>query len=360
MRSSLALSAITGRTVRIVNIRAGRRKPGLRPQHLTSVRAAAKVCDAAVEGANLDSQSLRFEPRSSPRAGTYTFDVAQVAKGGSAGAVTLVLQTVLLPLLLADGPSNLTLRGGTHVAWSPPYDYVRRVLLPTLARMGGQAKASIEKWGWYPIGGGSVKVVVQGIGNADGVPGGGDTVGGSPNGDRGDVSFPLRGLDLRDRGELLRVRGVSVGSNLPKHVRVRQERAALQALRSSGVNARIDVVDAPAQGKGTAVFLWAECENAVAGFTSLGALGKPAEQVAEEAARDLLAYLKGDGALDRYLPDQLILPLALAGDRSRLTTTEVTQHMLTNAWVVSQFLPRSIRVDGPEGEPGTCWIGDWS
>jgi RNA 3'-terminal phosphate cyclase (ATP) len=335
LRTSLALSAITGQPVRIERIRAGRRKPGLMPQHLTCVRAVAKVCNAQVEGARLKSQSLTFVPGTPPQAGTYTFDVAQAAKGGSAGAVSLILQAVLLPLILAQGTSHLILRGGTHVNWSPPFDYVKRVYLPTLLWMGPKAKVSIRKWGWYPIGGGEVQSTVVGQG--------------------GDV--PLVGLDLHQRGELLRVRGISASSNLPKHIRTRQEGAALQALRSSGVNARIDVVDAPAKGQGTVVFLWAEFERAVAGFTSLGERGKPAERVAEEAANDLLAFLQGDAALDRYLADQLVLPMALAQGISHFTTQEVTQHLLTNAWVVERFLPGRVRIEGDEGAPGTCRIG---
>jgi RNA 3'-terminal phosphate cyclase (ATP) len=334
LRTSLALSAITGRPVRIERIRAGRRKPGLRPQHLTGVRAAARICNAQVVGAKLNAQELTFTPGTSPQAGTYTFDVAQAAKGGSAGSVSLVLHTVLLPLALAEGTSQLTLKGGTHVAWSPPFDYVKRVYLPALVRAGIKAKARIAKWGWFPIGGGDVRVTIEGRG----------------------ADAPLIGLDLTDRGELLRVRGVSVSSNLPKHIRTRQERAALQALRSSGVNARIDVIDAPSKGTGTAVFLWAESENAVAGFTSLGKRGKPAERVAEEAADDLLEYMENGAALDRYLADQLVLPLALAEAASAFATEEVTQHLLTNAWVVNQFLPGRVRVVGGEGEPGLCGV----
>lgn len=331
LRTSLALSALTGQAVRIERIRAGRRKPGLAPQHLTGVRAIAKVCDALVEGAKLNSQALTFTPRAAPRAGTYTFDVAQAAKGGSAGAVSLILQTVLLPLALAQGTSQLTLRGGTHVAWSPPFDYLKRVYLPMLARMGVQAKVRIVKWGWYPIGGGEVRATLQG-------------------------SSALAGLDLRERGGLLRVRGLSASSNLPKHVRVRQEGAALQALRSNGVNARMDVVDAPSKGTGTVVFLWAEFENAVAGFTSLGKRGKPAERVAEEAADELLEFLHSSTALDRHLADQLVLPLALAEGESLFTTERVTQHLLTNAWVVNQFFPGRVHVEGKEGQPGDCHV----
>jgi len=340
LRTSLALSAITGQPVRLEKIRAGRRKPGLKPQHLASVRAAAKVCDAELEGARLDSQELTFVPRSAPTAGQYTFDVAQYAKGGSAGAVTLILQTILLPLALAEGISQVTLRGGTHVAWSPPFDYVKRVYLPTLVRMGIKAKVNIERWGWYPIGGGEVKATIEGQGT-----------GKEPNAPGGS----LAALDLRERGTLLRVRGLSASSNLPKHIRMRQEAAALQVLRSNRVNARIDVLEAPSKGQGTVVFLWAELENAVAGFTSLGELGKPAERVAEEAADQLVQFVQCNAALDRHLADQMVLPMTLAAGTSRFTTEAVTQHLLTNVWVANQFFPGRIRVEGEEGQPGECW-----
>jgi RNA 3'-terminal phosphate cyclase (ATP) len=334
LRTSLSLSALTGQAVHLTQIRAGRRKPGLAPQHLTAVRAIARVCEAQVEGAQLNSQELTFAPRSGPKAGEYTFDVAQAAKGGSAGAVSLIFQTVLLPLARAEGKSRLTLRGGTHVAWSPPFDYLKRVYLPTLARLGVQAKVNLEKWGWYPLGGGEVEAWVEGQG----------------------AGAIWQGVNLAERGKLLRVRGLSASSNLPKHVRIRQEGAALQALRASGVNARIDVVDAPSKGTGTVVFLWAEFENALAGFTSLGERGKPAERVAEEATDTLLEFLHSSAALDCHLADQLVLPLALAGGTSEFTTERLTQHLLTNAWVVNQFLPGRVRLEGEEGQPGRCII----
>lgn len=334
LRTSLALSAITGQPVRIEKIRAGRRKPGLRPQHLTVVRALAKVCDAKVEGARLNAQEVTFTPQAHPQAGTYTFDVAQAARGGSAGSVTLLFQAVALPLALAAGTSQLTLRGGTHVAWSPPFDYLKRVYLPTLARMGVQAKVNIRKWGWYPIGGGEMQATVQG------------RAGAAP-----------AGLDLLERGALQRVRGLSASSNLPKHIRVRQEQSALHALRASGINARVDAVDAPSKGQGTVVFLWAEFENVLAGFTSLGERGKPAERVAQEAVQDLLNFREAGGALEEHLADQLVLPLALAEGRSQFTTASVSDHLLTNAWVVNRFFPGTVRVEGAEGEPGRVGIG---
>jgi len=206
-------------------------------------------------------------------------------------------------------------------------------LPPALARAGIEAKANLRKWGWYPVGGGEVKVTIQGRAGA-----------------------PWEGLDLWARGELLRVRGLSAVSNLPGHIRARQAGAALGALRAAGINARVDEVDADSKGQGTAVFLWAESHNAVAGFTSLGQRGKPAEEVAAGAVAELLAYLDSGAALDCHLADQLVLPLALAATPSRFTTERVTQHLITNAWVVNLFLPGRVRVEGQEGAPGACYI----
>lgn len=332
LRTTVALAAITGNPVRIEAIRAGRRKPGLQPQHLTAVRAAARVCGALVEGDKLDSQALTFSPRTPPQPGRYTFDVAEAAKGGSAGAVSLILQTVLLPLALADGPSEVTLIGGTHVPWSPPFDYVKRVYLPMLARLGIAARVHLEKWGWYPIGGGILQAAIDGRASPD-------------------------GLVLSERGTLQRVRGVAISSNLPKHIRSREAGTLLRFLRGNRLNPRVDEVDGDSKGTGTAVFLWAESDHALAGFTALGERGKPAEQVAEEAARELLAYLAGPGAVDRHLADQLVLPLALASGPSVLTTEAVTLHLLTVAWVVNQFFPGRVVIEGEEGQPGLCLIG---
>ena len=162
LRSTLSLAVITGRPVRIENLRANRKKPGLAAQHLTSVRAAAMLCDAEVKGAELGSQTLQFIPRKQVHAGDYFLDVAQAREGGSAGAVMLVLQTLLLPLALASGDSTVILRGGTHVDMSPSYDYVHDVWLPTLARMGVRAKLSLARSGWYPVGRGEVKLRIAG------------------------------------------------------------------------------------------------------------------------------------------------------------------------------------------------------
>jgi len=271
----------------------------------------ARICAADAEGVKLGSQEMTFVPRTAPRAGIYTFDVAEARKGGSAGATSLVFQTVFLPLALANGQSRLTIRGGTHVEWSPPFDYLKRVYLPTLARMGVRGKVHLKRWGWYPLGGGEMTAVIKGIG-----------AGGATEDERN--LRCLKRLTLTERGRLLRVRGLSATSNLPRHIARRQQCRAVQVLREHGFNPRIEIVDnAPSKGQGTVVFLWADFENVVAGFTSYGRLGKPAEQVAE--------------------------------DESAFTTSQITEHLLTNVWVVEQFLGPRFKIEGEKDKPGQVW-----
>ena len=333
LRTSLTLSALLGQPMRIENIRARRRKPGLQAQHLTGVRAIAEICNAELKGADLGSQTLTFEPRSSPQAGEYSFDVAEARKGGSAGATSLVFQTLLLPLAFAPGQSRLTIRGGTHVAWSPPFHYLQHVYLPTLARMGFTATVEIEKWGWYPIGGGEMAASI-----------------------RGQRESQLSGLDLVERGELKRLWGISATSNLPAHIGQRQKKRAEGYLRKRGFAPQIEIVDAPSPGMGTVVFLVAEYEHTVAGFSSLGRRGKSAEKVTEEACREFVAYHQSGACLDKHLADQLIPPLALASGPSTVTTCEITQHLLTNVWVVEQFLDVKFEIEGEEGQRGRVQI----
>jgi RNA 3'-terminal phosphate cyclase (ATP) len=335
LRTSLTLSALLGEPIRIENIRAKRRKPGLQAQHLTGVWAIAQVCDAELEGAELGSLALTLKPQSPPRSGEYAFDVAEARKGGSAGATSLVFQTLLLPLAFAPGQSHLTLHGGTHVAWSPPFHYLKHVYLPTLARMGLEARVEVEKWGWYPIGGGQMTATI-----------------------RGQEESHLSGLNLVERGELKRLWGISATSNLPAHIGQRQKKRAEGYLRKRGFAPQIEIVDAPSPGQGTVVFLVAEYEHTAAGFSSLGRRGKPAEKVAEEACREFIAYHQSGACLDKHLADQLILPLALASGPSAFTTCEITQHLLTNVWVVEQFLDVRFVVEGEAGQTGKVHLTD--
>lgn len=334
LRTSLSLSALLGEAVRIENIRAKRPKPGLQAQHLTGVLATAQICNAELRGAELGSQTLTFAPQSPPQAGDYAFDVAEARKEGSAGSTSLVFQTLLLPLAFADGDSHLTIRGGTHVAWSPPFHYLQHIYLPTLARMGIEATVEINRWGWYPLGGGEMRARVKGQGMRDK--------------ELSPTPHPLSGLNLVERGELKRLWGISALSNLPAHIGQRQKRQAERWLRERGFTPEIEIVDAPSPGQGTAVLLVAEFESVLAGFTSYGARGKRAEKVAEEACQEFIQYYDSRQALDKHLADQLILPMSLAAGRSGFTTCEVTQHLLTNVGVVERLMGAKAEIEGKE------------
>ncbi|MCP4428998.1 MAG: RNA 3'-phosphate cyclase [Chloroflexi bacterium] len=321
LRTSLSLSAVTTRPFRLTNIRANRSKPGLRPQHLTAVRAVAAICNAELKGAGLNSTFLEFHPQTRPRGGEYCFDVADAAKGGSAGSTMLIFQAVLPPLLFADEPSQLTLRGGTHVPFSPPYHYANEVVRPVLARLGADFTMNLEAWGWYPMGGGAVTAVVK------------------PSVQLQAATFtPITTHE---------VTGVAAVTNLPAHIPQRMARRATNLLRQAGFNPHIQPLRKRGRGPGAGLVLW----RPQAGFTSLGRKGLPSDKVAETAVADLLAFEDNKAAVDNCLADQLLLPLALANGRSTYTTNELTQHTLTNAQLLRQWLDVSITINGDLGQP---------
>jgi len=332
LRTALALAILAGQPMRIEHIRAGRRKPGLQPQHLTGVRAAAAVCGARLEGDELDSQTLTFVPSGPPHPGEYTFDVTEAARGGSAGSVGLVLQTVLLPLALAGGESHLTLRGGTHVPWAPPVPYLEHVFLPVLARMGVRVQVELVRWGFYPAGGGEIRVRIVGR------------------------EEPLRPIVLTERGELQRVWGTAAVTNLPAHIPQRMAARARNVLAEAGLRAQVEPRRLRGAGPGAGIFLFAEYAHATAGFTAYGRKGLPAERVAEAACKDLLAHHRSGAPADPHLADQLVLPMALAAGESQVVTSRVSQHLQTNVWVVQQFLARELHIEGEPDAPGTLVV----
>ncbi len=328
LRTSLALSCVHGQPIEILNIRSARKKPGLQPQHLTAVKAAAEISHAHVEGNSLGSAAIRFSPVAT-RGGDYFFDVSETK--GSAGSTSLVLQTILLPLCFADRPSNVVMQGGTHVPWSPTFHYLKNAYLPMLSHMGVNADVRIEKWGWYPEGGGKVALSIR----------------------PGNELLPVT---LTERGKLVKVTGVSAVANLLRDIAVRQRNRAAQMLLQKGIDAEIEIVSAPSPGKGTLLFLLAEFVNVSAGFDALGAIGKRAEEVADEASLALYEHIESDAALDPHLADQIIPYLALAEGTSEFTTSRITRHLLTNIWVVEQFMDVSISVQGNEGEIGRITV----
>ena len=324
LRSALTLSLMMDRDFRIKNIRARRSKPGLRPQHLASVKAAASVGQAQVEGTRLGSPEIEFRP-SSIHPGSYRFEIP------TAGSTSLVLQTIFLPLSAADSPSEIEIIGGTHVPWSPCFHYLDSNWLPAMRLQGFRADLEIALAGFYPQGGGRIRAFIQ-------------------------PSRSITPLQRLHRGDLLRVRGLSSVSNLPQGIAQRQQNRALGILADLGCPLEIETQSLPSPGKGTFLLLHAVFESGQACYFGLGARGKPAERVADEAVDALQAFLHGEGVVDEYLADQILLPLAFAGGDSEFCTSKITQHLLTNAEVIQVFDAADIIIGGELDQPGLVEI----
>jgi RNA 3'-terminal phosphate cyclase (ATP) len=331
LRTALAFSILSGEAIHLTAIRARRRNPGLAPQHLAGTLAAAKLCQAEAHGTHVGSTEVAFTPGSPAIPGEYRFDISKLAGQGSAGAVTLLLQTILLPLALADGPSRLTLRGGTHVAWSPPVHYLQWALFPTLRRLGVEAAIELKTWGWFPEGGGEVEVTIRG--------------GARP-----------AGLRLTERGGLLSLRGAAVACNLPSHIPQRMSARLNNRLREAGLPARAEPLRVTGPSSGAGIFLGVDYEKVSAGFSALGRRGKPSEAVADDAADALIAYHEGGEPLDAHLSDQLLPFLAIAEGESEVHVQAITQHLLTIAEVIGHFNDRLIHIEGELGEPGVVQV----
>ncbi len=321
LRTSLTLSALTGKPLRIHHIRANRGQPGLRPQHLTAVKAIAKLTNADLKGARRDSQEVTLIPVKL-NAGRFHFDIQ------TAGALTLVLQTIFLPLSFAENHSQVTLTGGTHVRWSPNYHYIQEQWLLMMQGLGFRAQLKFHKAGFYPQGGGEASIKI----------------------------LPVRELQpfiCVERGELLRIRGLSGVANLPDDIAKRQKHQALKRLYDRCPDSKIKTLRLPSHGKGTFILLQATFSNCgSACYTALGEPGKPAERVADEVVDQMLAFLETDGCLDHYLSDQILLPLATINGHSEFRTNKITQHLITNVHVIQQFLPVQIEIDGELDQPG--------
>ena len=320
LRSALTLSVLTGKPFYLQNVRSRRPKPGLMPQHLKAVDAAAAICAANVEGATPGSTSLVFEP-GRIRSGRYRFDI------GTAGSSSLVLQTIFFPLSFANAASDVSITGGTHVPWSPCFNFLELNWLKILESMGFRAQLKLDTAGFYPHGGGRIQATIR------------------PCQELSPALFVYR-------GRLLRIIGISAVANLNRNIAERQKRQAIQRLLHVTPTIRIKIEQLHARSKGTFILLLAEFERSQCCYTALGALGKPAEQVADEAVDALLSFLATDGAIDQYLADQMLLPFCLAEGQSEFKTCKVTQHLITNANIIRAFLPSEIHISGALGDLG--------
>jgi len=318
LRTSLALAALLQQPVKLEGIRANRPQPGLKTQHLAGVMALGAITDAEVEGAHMHSTSLIFKPRII-KGGRYRFEIA------TAGAAGMLFGAILPPLLFAPQPSDITITGGTHVPFSPPFHYLESIFLPMLRRLGGKAEIILKRWGFYPKGGGEIRAFVQ-------------------------PAADLHGLQLPDRGKLKGLQFSACSSfSLPEHI-VRREIARMEmCLEIYKDRLRAEAFVCRAFSPGNFVFLAADYEHARAGFSALGKRGKPAEEVAAEVCRAFNHFEKTAATVDNHLADQLILYLALAHGPSFFKIQEATSHLTTNIAIIKKFLPANIDVDHVSG-----------
>ena len=311
LRSALALSLVTRKAFRIVNIRANRKTPGLLRQHLTAIRAAAEAGDAAMEGDALGSRVLTFVPKTL-RGGDYSVAI------GSAGSTMLVLQTVLVPLLLAPEPSTLEIEGGTHNPTSPPFDFIERAYVPLLRRMGADVTAELVRPGFYPAGGGKVRVTIT-------------------------PAKELAPLALDERGEIVSRRARAVFANLPWTIAQREAREVAETLEWPEEWIEAHTITG-SLGPGNAVSIFVESEQVTDVFTGFGSRGVPAEKVAHDAAAEAKRYINSGAAVGEHLADQLLLPLAV-GRGGSFTTTPLSSHSTTNIDVIRRFVDVEIAVE---------------
>jgi len=321
LRTALGLSLFTGQPFRIEKIRAGRRNPGLLRQHLTAVKATAKIGQAEVTGVNIGSTQITFTPgRVAP--GRYQFAV------GTAGSATLVLQTILPALLTSDGQeqqTHLTLEGGTHNPFAPPFDFLAKTFLPLLERMGARIEIRLERYGFYPAGGGRFEIAITPVKR-------------------------LEPIELNERGKILDRRATALVAHLPRGIAERELGVVHKKLSwpQDWLKAE-SITNSP--GPGNIVTLEIESENITEVFTGFGERGVAAEAVADQAVIAARRYLASDVAVGEHLADQLLLPMSLARGGS-FTTVPPSRHTTTNIEIIRKFLDVEI---GAEQMTNRSW-----
>jgi RNA 3'-terminal phosphate cyclase (ATP) len=311
IRTSLALSLVTGKPFRIERVRARRDKPGLQRQHLTAVTSAAEIGRAEVSGAVVGSTQFTFAP-GEVVPGDYTFSI------GTAGSATLVLQTILPPLMIAVAPSRLTLEGGTHNVHAPPFEFIAETFLPLVNRLGPGVGIELQRYGFYPPGGGRFAVSIE-------------------------PAPKLARLDIPERGPIREESARALVVNLPASIGER-ELAVVKAKLGLGDD-RLEVeTSTNAYSPGNVLTIRIASEHVTEIITGMGERGARAETVAERAATEALAYLEAGASVGEHLADQLLVPLALAGGGSFLTA-QPSLHTTTNIAVIKKFLDITITVE---------------
>jgi RNA 3'-terminal phosphate cyclase (ATP) len=304
LRSSLTMSLFTGKPMHIINIRAGRRKPGLRHQHMTSVTAAAQIGSATVTGNELGSQELTFMP-GAVHPGDYHFTMS------TAGSCTLVLQTILPVLLISSGPSRIVLEGGTHNPYAPPFEFLDRAFIPLIKRMGAEVSLTLDHHGFFPAGGGKVRVFIK-------------------------PAKSLHAINLSERGEIKRISARAIVSALPTEIGTRELRVLKKKLHLKPEHMRVEEIRNP-RGPGNSLIVTIESEEVTEVFSCAGQKGLRAEEVARRLSAETMEYLDANVPVGKRLADQLLVPMALAG-AGKYATLPPTDHTVTSLEVIRTFL----------------------
>lgn len=330
LRTTVGLAAALGLDVRIVNIRSRRPKPGLGHQHLSAVRAAAAICGGRIIGDHMGSTDLSFHP-STLHGGRHEFDI------GTAGSANLILQTVLPGLILSGEDAEVVVTGGTHNPMAPCFEYLRDVFALLASSMGIEMYLEMERAGFYPAGGGRIKMMVRGA----------------------EAMEDLDPVRCVAGGKLVRIEGLSAATTqLPEHIVQRQAQQIRQRLAAAGHPVEVRQERWDTFTPGTVVFLRGVFSRSVCGFFALGKRGKPAEQVADEAVDELLDHLVGGGALDVHAADQMITLAALCTGVSRFTCRRLTSHLRTNAQVIRELTGRDVELIETADCTGTVTVGE--
>jgi RNA 3'-terminal phosphate cyclase (ATP) len=324
LRTSLALSALTLEPVTVFNIRIKRPNPGLQAQHLSALNVVGKLCNAKIRGNKKGSKKIVFIPKKI-RGGQFTANI------GTAGSISLVLQTIMLPSIFSRESVSMRLIGGTDVKWAPPFDYLKHVLIPTLNKMGARFQLNLIRRGYFPEGNGLVlfKTLKQ--------------------------SLPLKPLKLITQGKLERIELFSHCRNLPREVALNQTISAKKVLSKQldiEILEKIQVQEG-SYGSGSGItIVGLFSNNAVMGASFIGEKNSPAVKVGEEAAKNFLKEFSTGKPVDSFLADQLIPFLAIANGTSKISVSLITEHTLNNIKVVESFLKTKIIVSKEENNSG--------
>lgn len=316
LRTALGLSAITGKSIKVVNIRGSRPcGGGLKVQHFEGLLAATQLCNAKLTGAELGSREIDFIPgKLEPKELNVNIKTA--------GSIGLLFQSLQLAAAFTGGDVKVRVNGGSTASmWSPPVQYFQSIFLPIVQKMGYSADIKIIREGFYPKGGADVQMVIHPV-------------------------KELQAVKLLDRGEVKSIKGISIAGSLPEHVAKRQTEAAEKILKNECGNVDIETRVVKSLSPGTSMTVWAECENSILGADAIGERGVPAEKVGAIAANGLMQLLGSNATLDKYMADQILPMMALANGRSEVTVEDVTEHCRTNIAVCEQLLGVKFEIEG--------------